>query len=400
VIGLVLSMAEDMRRSGVQVSQGEILDAFEALSRIAPGDRATLYLILKATLVKNWRDFDVFESSFKMATRPLPQPSTAREPETRDVIFRGTRITLDPRERKALAMLPRETRSSLLGVVERAERLPSGGNLLPAVRLFLRDSLNKVAEGTLGSKTQEPPKGVYYKDLMSLEGDEMERAEEAVAVLARHLARAVSRRSFRGPGRAGLDFRSTFRRSLRYGGVPLELSPKRDRRRVHRVVLLCDVSGSMDRYSGFTVALMHGMARCLKGLKVFVFSEDMTPVPGHLFSARPGSTLSRLSSASLGWGQGTNLKGALEKLLKEYPESLSRRDTVMLLSDGKCLDLPGAARALQEVSSRVGRVVWLNPVPKEYWAYFKGVDVRSCCQMHECSTLNHLESVAKALFVP
>jgi hypothetical protein len=168
-----------------------------------------------------------------------------------------------------------------------------------------------------------------------------------------------------GPlGRRHPHFRRILRRSLATGGEPLELILAGRRPRRPRLVVLLDVSGSMELYSLFFLRFAHALRRRFRRVHAFLFSTHLEDVTGDLLERSPARALARLGGRRLGWNSGTRIGECLDDLVRLHGGRVLRPDTVaVILSDGLDVGPPEQlAAALGRIKLRAGRIVWLNPL--------------------------------------
>ena len=194
------------------------------------------------------------------------------------------------------------------------------------------------------------------------------RDQAALEKLARRMLKRTSirlARRFRISGRSGrLDVRRTIRRSIGRGGDPFDLSYRQQKRQQAKLVVLLDVSGSMNLYSLFLLQFMHALAKHFKKTDAFIFSTSLVDISRELRSnALPGA-FEILSRRPAGWAAGTRIGESLRDFNRRYGrKSLSRDTFVIILSDGWDTGDPVAlATELHAIKRRVKKLVWLNPL--------------------------------------
>ena len=163
------------------------------------------------------------------------------------------------------------------------------------------------------------------------------------------------------------DLRRTLRRSFRTAGEPLDRAWQRRRRRARRLILLLDVSGSMDAYSRALVMFAHAALRSDKRWEAFCFGTRLTRVTRQLEGSDPDEALSRAAAEVLDWDGGTRIGDSLKRFLDEYGHSgLARGAVVVLCSDGLEVGDPALlAEQMARLSRLAYRVVWLNPLQED-----------------------------------
>ena len=182
--------------------------------------------------------------------------------------------------------------------------------------------------------------------------------------LLRRMSYRVSRRLQSGKCRDFVDLRRTIRRSIGHGGELIELNYKGHKRERARLVILLDVSDSMNLYSLFLLKFAYALGRHSKGVASFIFSTNLVPVTKVLSAQRLSGALETLSLATTGWSGGTKIGGSLQEFNRLYAGKLLSRNTVfIILSDGWDTGTPDVLVAeLKKIKRRVSKLIWLNPL--------------------------------------
>jgi uncharacterized protein with von Willebrand factor type A (vWA) domain len=149
---------------------------------------------------------------------------------------------------------------------------------------------------------------------------------------------------------------------LRTGGEPLSLAWRRRRIRRTRLVILCDVSGSMDVHARFLLQFLYAMQDAFARVETFVFSTALTRITDHLRTMTFGQALERLAGVR-GFSGGTRIGASLAQFEERWGRLVDRRTVVVILSDGWDTGEPAVlGEALRRIHRRAGRVLWLNPL--------------------------------------
>ncbi len=208
-----------------------------------------------------------------------------------------------------------------------------------------------------------PVERLARRSFGELDDEEMRRLDRAFDHLMVRLATRKSRRLRAGGRRGHVDLRRSFRAALEHDGELLRLARRRRRIDRPRVVLLCDVSGSMERYSRFLVRFLLATRRA-RDVETFVFSTRLVRLTPWLAGARPDQALAALSDRVPGWSGGTRIGASLEGFLEDWGRRLlGQRTVVVILSDG--LDqgeTEPLERAMEGIRRRARKVIWLNPL--------------------------------------
>jgi len=171
----------------------------------------------------------------------------------------------------------------------------------------------------------------------------------------------VSRR--RRPTRRGgvLDLRRSMRANMMKGEI-IELRRRERRRRKVRLVLLCDVSGSMDLYSRFLLQFLYALQNVFGRVETFTFATRLTRVTEHLKGPSYRSALRRLTEVR-DFSGGTRIGESVQEFNREWRHLVDRHTIVLLLSDGWDTGEPEVlAQEMLTLKRRAGRVLWLNPL--------------------------------------
>jgi uncharacterized protein with von Willebrand factor type A (vWA) domain len=186
--------------------------------------------------------------------------------------------------------------------------------------------------------------------------------------LAERLARDMRRRQLRRQrvSRQGrrIHIRRTIRKSLRYGGTPLELAFRRRRRQLPRLVVLLDVSRSMSLYSYLFLRFARGLVEAFRDADVFVYHTRLVQVTEALRERDRLRFREKLTLLSAGWSGGTRIGECLQGFDRDYAARLvTSRSIVIIASDG--FDTGPAellAEQLRRIRRRARKIVWLNPL--------------------------------------
>ncbi len=188
--------------------------------------------------------------------------------------------------------------------------------------------------------------------------------DQVIRALAKRLATRPSRRRQNVPKGHAINLRNSIRRNLRHGMEVLDLARVKRRTRKTRIVLLSDVSGSMDAFNPFLLQLMFGLQKELKSSRTFVFSTELTEITSSLRRNSVQKALRDVATVVQHWSGGTNIGHSLAKLNRGILREGSSRSTVaIIISDG--YDSGRAELIEQEMQvmrRRVRKIVWINPM--------------------------------------
>ncbi len=187
---------------------------------------------------------------------------------------------------------------------------------------------------------------------------------QVIRELARQLASRPSRRT--QPARHGtrIDLRRSVRRSVRHGLDLVELARIKRKTRKTRIVMLCDVSGSMDAFNSFLLQLMFGLQQALKASRTLVFSTQVSEITQCLRRRSVDETLREVSDKVRHWSGGTDIGAALGELNRGVLREGSSRSTVLIvISDGYDNGQPShIVQELAMAKRQIRSLVWINPM--------------------------------------
>jgi uncharacterized protein with von Willebrand factor type A (vWA) domain len=202
------------------------------------------------------------------------------------------------------------------------------------------------------------------KDFAEMTPDEYRRVKRLIAAIAGNRPLRASRRRRSDPRGDRLDMRKLIRQSLRTGGDPVD-RPYRARKHVPRkLVVLCDVSGSMDAYARALVLFLHAAVGSGPGVEAFAFGTRLSRLTAELGTRDPESALEKCTEAVTDWGSGTRIGASLKEFNDLYGKrALSRGAIVVIVSDGwERQDPELVGREMARLARAAYAVVWVNPL--------------------------------------
>ncbi len=214
------------------------------------------------------------------------------------------------------------------------------------------------------SATYSFAEGLYQKDFSRLTARELERARELTRRQTWDLGRRTTRRL--RPGRRGgaFDPARTLRSSLRRGGEILSLETRVRRTKQRDLVLLCDISGSMDRYSRLLLQFVHTVRHAVGSVEAFVFGTRLTRITRQLRHHEIQAALDDVSASVADWAGGTRIGESLHTFNQRWGRRvLTRGAIVVIVSDGWDRgDIDLLAREMARLQRSAYRLIWLNPL--------------------------------------
>jgi uncharacterized protein with von Willebrand factor type A (vWA) domain len=328
--GRLALLAASMRAGGARVGIDELLGAHRALRAVDASDRRESYFALRAALCSRRDDLPVFDAAFAELFAPAPRVA---QNDPLELLGEGARLALPHVAVPDGSGPPRQVPPDVLPAAW------SDAELL------------------------------HEKDFAGYSDAERALARRMMAALARRAPRRRSRRTRpsarRGarPHAARPDLRRTLRASLRSGGDPVERHWREPGQRPRQLVLVCDVSGSMEPYARMLLQYMQACVAARRRVEAFVFGTRLTRVTEELKGRDPDRALERAAHAAGDWSGGTRIGDALATLNREHGRRLGRGAIVVLLSDGWDRGDPEQlAGEMARLKRCAHRLVWLNPL--------------------------------------
>ena len=233
-------------------------------------------------------------------------------------------------------------------------------------------------------------------DFMHATQEELASLRRAIQPLTRRLAVRLARQ--RRHGRRGpLDFRSTMRHSLSYGGVPADPQFRYPRPAKPEIVVLADISGSVAAFARFTLQLVYAISSQFSRVRSFVFIDGIDEVTSYFEGAEDiGHAVHRVNTeADVIWVDGHSDYGhALETFWTRWGQEITPRTSVIILGDARNNYHASQAWVAQELAKRARHVYWLNPEPRAYWDTGDSIVSQYgvfCDGVFECRNLRQLE---------
>jgi uncharacterized protein with von Willebrand factor type A (vWA) domain len=322
---IVTAFARVLRAAGLDVPVGSVITFGEALAEVGAERREGVYWAGRSTLVRKPEDVPVYDHAFAAFWDQRPGALTARQDETLHVT-----IAVDDDE----------------GGTEGDDADDATHDPDVTVRFSRHEILR-------------------HKDFAAYTASELDEARRLMADLrlAGTLRRCRRLVPAKGPT-SRPDLRRTVRHALRAGGEPIERRFRVQADRPRRLVLLCDVSGSMEPYARALVRFLHAAVVGRTKVEAFALGTRLTRVTRELSSRDPDEAVARAARRVVDWSGGTRLGEGLKTFNDEWGvRGMARGAIVVILSDGWDRGEPELMAEQMARLHRVARlVVWVNPL--------------------------------------
>jgi uncharacterized protein with von Willebrand factor type A (vWA) domain len=334
-----------LRRLGLRVAPAQIGEVADSLSLIDIGSVQDVRNVSRAILVNRREDlavfdraFDLFWSDAEIAAGPLPDGFNPIAP----IDIPGADGT------SAESSGPPSTSGpgTSLDFASTAEATDVDGEETAALALY------------------SPGEVLRHKDFGHYTRDELADAQRFLTGMRWSVTR---RRSLRqGPSKRGrrLDLRRSLRSNLRHGGEMFQLARRAPKLKRRKLVLLCDISGSMDRYTRLLLHFLHAMERSLDSAEVFVFGTRLTRITHALRTRDPDSAIAAVTDEVQDWSGGTRIGESLRTFNRRWARRvLGHGAIVLIISDGWDRGNPSLlAHEMERLQRESYRLIWLNPL--------------------------------------
>ena len=341
---LAVGLTTAMHRAGLPASPERAVGLARALRLVPPTDRTALYWTCRVALVTDRAQLPVFDAVFS-------------------AVFDGT---LDPADSRGDTTAPPAIGSEPHVSPAAPDRRPPADAPPPAEGGGLSAPGKGDGEGAerdvvlAAASAEERLRSTSFADLTAEELADVRRVVRGIVLSTpeRTSRRTVPTR------RSGeqLDLRRTVRTAHRTGGDPVRLVRRRRRTRPRRLILLCDVSGSMEPYTRVFLTLLQAAVAGARA-EAFVFATRLTRLTRQLAGRDPDQALARAAAASQDWAGGTRLAEGVTRFVTDHGRrGLARGAVVVILSDGWAQDDPSDVReAMARLRRLAHRIVWVNP---------------------------------------
>ncbi|MEK0082785.1 vWA domain-containing protein [Benzoatithermus flavus] len=339
----VMHFARALRAAGLPVGPGRVLEALKALEKVGIESRQDLYWTLHAVFVNRRDQRELFDQAFHIFWRDpkllermmhllLPTLEGEKEPVPQEEMNRRVAEALAPPK------APGEGE-------DESEEEPPTVELDAILTYSAREMLQE-------------------KDFEQMSAEELAAARREIGRLRLPIMRVPTRRFVPDPRGSRIDLRRTLRQSLRGGGASIDLARKEPRERHPPLVILCDISGSMSRYSRMLLLFMHAITNDRDRVHSFLFGTRLTNVTRYLRNRDIDLALQQIGTLVKDWAGGTRIGACL----KEFNQVWSRRvlgqgAVVLLITDGLDRDAGlGLAAEMERLHKSCRRLIWLNPL--------------------------------------
>jgi uncharacterized protein with von Willebrand factor type A (vWA) domain len=334
----VMHFARVLRAAGLPIGPDRVVDALRALQTAGIERREDFYWTLAAVFLSKREQQELFDQAFHIFWR-------------------------DPQmlERIMSLLLPQ-----IYGRAGQAE-MPQAGKRLSEALYSKREQQQQQEEQQIeidASLTFSPSELLQHADFETMTGAELAQAKKLIARLRLPIPEVQTRR-FRPDARgARIDLPATLRASMRGGAQIIALKRRSRITRHPPLVVLCDISGSMSRYSRMFLHFLHAITNDRDRVHTLVFGTRLTNITRHLRNRDVDVAMNRVASAIQDWAGGTRIGVCLAEFNRKWARRLLGQNAVVLLiSDGLDRDVgEGLGAEMERLHKSCRKLVWLNPL--------------------------------------
>jgi uncharacterized protein with von Willebrand factor type A (vWA) domain len=372
----IMHFARTLRAAGLPVGPGKVLRAIRAVEAVGIRRRDDFYWALHAVLVNRRDQQDLFDQAFH-------------------VFWRNPKIL-----------------ERMIGLLLPATRMPPGADDSREISRRLADALRAAGRGSddpararEDDETEIDAVLTYSNkevlqtiDFEKMSSEELARAKAAIAAMRLPIMELPTRRF--QPTHTGqrADLRATMRAALRSGSDTIPLRWKSPRRRHPPLVIICDISGSMARYSRMLLQFMHAITNDRDRVHTFVFGTRLTNITRYLRQKDVDIALEKVAEAVVDWSGGTRIGLCLHDFNVNWSRRvLGQGAVVLFISDGLDRDnAKGLSAEIERLHKSCRRLIWLNPLLRYEGYEPKSLGARVIVpHVDDFRTVHNLESLSQ-----
>ena len=374
----IMYFARALRAAGLPIGPGKVLDALQAVRAVGLENRRDFYWTLHAVFVNRQDQEELFDQAFHIFWR---------NPQLLEKMLALMLPGFAPQEPEKGEEMNRRLAEALQG-----------------------DSKGKEEEGETeleldSAMTFSAQEALREMDFEKMSNDEVAAAKKALEKLALPLADLPTRRFAPDPRGARVDLRASMRAQLRAGGI-IQLRHKERRTRPPPLVVLCDISGSMSRYSRIFLHFMHAITNDRDRVYTFLFGTRLSNVTRYLRYKDIDIALDKVAQAVEDWSGGTRIGQCLADFNQRWSRRvLGQGAIVLLITDGLDRDAGvGISQEIERLHKSCRRLIWLNPLLRYEGFAPKSLGMRAILphvdEFRPVHNLASLDELVKALMRP
>ena len=324
----VITFCRFLRNYGFIVGLQEQALALEALSFINFEDKDNFKAALRTTLVKNVQNLQKFDRLFDDYWKELEKSVDSKIKESEE-----------KKQKK------------------QSQADATFNNLKSWMNGKKSDEQQELAAYSIGENLSE-------KDFSSIPKDDLNEVMQIIKEMSKSMAVSTNRRHIKANNHKQFDLRNTIRKNLKRGGELIEIAYKKPKKNRLKLVMLCDVSKSMDLYSAFLIQFVYAFQSVYQNIETFVFSNSIHRITNELKNKTFDEAMSELSQQVIGWSGGTQIGLSFLDFNDNFSNQLLDKQTIVLiLSDGWDTGETEILKdSMQNIQKKARKIIWLNPL--------------------------------------
>jgi len=439
----IFEFLEVLKDADIPISVDEVLSLFQAITEIPLDDKEVFRQTFQTTLIKDYTDIPVFEKCFE-------EYFSGRGRFFDDINFRelaGLDNLLTPEKIKNLSevlenflnsldesVFAEKSESDILNLLldELSDSGSSGGTGISIFRTGGRltasyfskaadqetqlseaetaELMNllgkmmhlKISRRNIGKELKKREDYLLNKFIYQLSPEEIKEMKELINRFGQKLKNRISLRK-KKVKRGGLDIKKTIRTNLQYGGVPFKLFYKNKKIDRPQLVVLCDVSRSVNQYSRFMLLLAYTLQSLFSKVRSFAFISNMVEITDLFMEMDPERAInSMFEDTNFTYGWGSNYGRCIDMFMDNHSDALTKKTSVLILGDARNNDNDSGIESFKKISEKSKNLFWLNPEKRHLWDWNDSIASTygiHCTEMKEVNNFIDLTEFIDKLFV-
>ncbi|HNX22746.1 MAG TPA: VWA domain-containing protein [Spirochaetota bacterium] len=442
ISGKLFEFIEILRDANITISADEVIALFNAVTEIELEEKNIFRQTLKTTLVKDYTDIPVFDRCFDEYFSSRQRFFDGMDSD--DLINFTDRVSnnvvneidsqlekfidsLDPAillEKSAeeimqmfLDDLPESDSSGGgegMGIFRsrggatgsyysRSESGETDQKNMDEILAIIKNMINlKITRRNIGKTLKNREDFLLNKFIYQLTPQEIKEMREIVNRFGQKLKSRISLRKKRVK-HGGIDIKRTFRTNLQYGGVPFKLFYKTKKIDRPQLVVMVDVSRSVNQYSRFMLLLTYSLQSLFSKVRTFAFISNMVEITDLFREMDPERAInSMFTDINFTYGWGSNYGRCFDQFIENHSDALTRKTSVLILGDARNNDNDPGLDSFQKIHDKTRNVFWLNPDKKHLWDWndsLASLYGYYCKEMKEVNNFLDLSGFIDKLFI-
>lgn len=441
ISGKLFEFIEVLRDANITISADEVIALFNAVTEIELEEKNIFRQTLKTTLVKDYTDIPVFDRCFDEYFTSRQRFFDGMDSDDlhslKDRVSNNQISEINNQLEKFIesldpAMLLEKTAEEIMQLFldDLPETDASGGGEgmglfrsrggtagsyyskgedgepeqnMDALLAIIKNLINlKVTQRNIGKTLKNREDFLLNKFIYQLTPQEIKEMREIVNRFGQKLKSRISMRKKRVK-HGGIDIKRTFRTNLQYGGVPFKLFYKTKKIDRPQLVVMVDVSRSVNQYSRFMLLLTYSLQSLFSKVRTFAFISNMVEITDLFREMDPERAInSMFTDVNFTYGWGSNYGRCFDQFVENHSDALTRKTSVLILGDARNNDNDPGLNSFQKIHDKTKNVFWLNPDKKHLWDWNDSIASLYgyyCKEMKEVNNFLDLSGFIDKLFI-